>query len=235
MLGILLDRLSAAHELTDADARAVLDLPMVAGRVELGDDLRRDPSANQCLLMVGGFAFRHRFVEDGGRQILGLYVPGDLIDAESLLLNGPESGVQAMTRVDVARIDRKAMFALACARPEVARALWRETLVDAAIAREWIASLGRRSARGRAAHLLCEMAVRSERAGLGERTEFELPMTQEQLGDALGLTAVHVNRTLRTLQEDGLVQRSKRSVAVGDWPALVSEAGFDPSYLHLPN
>lgn len=211
----------------------MLDLPVTRCGFELDQDLRQgDRKHKDCSVVLNGYAFRHKVVGNGARQILAVCVPGDLIDAETLVIVDPDCDVQALTRVELARIDRQALRDLAFHRPAVGQALWHESLVEGAISREWVANIGRRSARGRTAHLMCEVAVRSERAGLGERSDFELPMTQEQLGDALGLTAVHVNRTLRSMQDDGLVQRSKRSVAVADWRALVTEADFDPAYLH---
>jgi CRP-like cAMP-binding protein len=111
--------------------------------------------------------------------------------------------------------------------------MWYETRVDASIFREWTLNVGRRDARTRAAHMLCEFALRLEIAGLGERCNYELPMTQEQLADALGLTPVHTNRTLMSLGEDRLISRTQRSVRINDWPELMAVGDFDPAYLHL--
>jgi CRP-like cAMP-binding protein len=107
-------------------------------------------------------------------------------------------------------------------------------LVDASIFREWIANVGRRDARTRVAHILCEFAVRLRLAGLGKETNYELPMTQEQLADATALTAVHINRTLKALEKDGLIERpNPRSIRVGDWRKLAEVGDFDTNYLHL--
>jgi CRP-like cAMP-binding protein len=111
--------------------------------------------------------------------------------------------------------------------------MWYETLVEASIFREWTLNVGRRDARTRAAHLLCEFALRLEAAGLGERGSYELPMTQEQLADAMGLTPVHTNRTLMSLGEDGLISRTQRAVRINDWHKLMAVGDFDPAYLHL--
>jgi CRP-like cAMP-binding protein len=112
-------------------------------------------------------------------------------------------------------------------------AMWYDTLVDGSIFREWIANIGRRDAHTRMAHLLCEFALRLKVAGLGERDSYELPMTQEQLADATGLTPVHVNRTLRALDQEGLISRDKRAVRISDWKRLVAAGDFDSGYLHL--
>jgi CRP-like cAMP-binding protein len=109
-------------------------------------------------------------------------------------------------------------------------------LVDASIFREWIANVGRRDARTRLAHLLCEFALRLEVAGLGRQSNYELPMTQEQLADATGMTAVHVNRCMRSLEREGLIERgSARGVRIGSWKQLAAAGDFDSTYLHLRN
>jgi CRP-like cAMP-binding protein len=112
--------------------------------------------------------------------------------------------------------------------------MWFDTLVDGSISREWVANVGRRDARTRISHLLCEIALRGKVAGVGESTEFELPLTQEQLGDTTGLTAVHVNRTLHLLEAEGLIRRKgSRSVKIVNWRNLAEAGDFESNYLHL--
>jgi hypothetical protein len=112
--------------------------------------------------------------------------------------------------------------------------MWIDTLVDASVFREWLANVGRRDARTRIAHLLCEFSLRLKVAGIGEQSNYDLPMTQEQLADATGLTSVHVNRTIRALEADGLIERtSARSITIGDWRNLAYIGDFDSGYLHL--
>ena len=112
-------------------------------------------------------------------------------------------------------------------------AMWYDTLVDGSVFREWILNIARREAKARIAHVLCEFGVRLEALGMGSRCSYEFPMTQEQLGDATGLTSVHVSRSLRSLEEEGLIARTMRYVAVDDWGRLQALADFDPAYLHL--
>ena len=113
-------------------------------------------------------------------------------------------------------------------------AMWLDTLVDGSIFREWIANVGRRDAHTRLAHLLCEFSLRLKIAGLGKSNQYELPMTQEQIADCTGLTSVHVNRTLKILEAEGLIQRrSSRTVTIGDWKKLAEAGDFDSTYLHL--
>ena len=139
-----------------------------------------------------------------------------------------------LTEGQVAVIERRDIDRLAFEYPKVARALWIDTLVDGSIFREWIANIGRRDARTRLAHVLCEFALRLKVAGLGEQTDYELPMTQEQIADATGLTPVHVNRTLKQLQADGLIERtSPRAIIIGDWKKLAAAGDFNSGYLHL--
>jgi CRP-like cAMP-binding protein len=111
--------------------------------------------------------------------------------------------------------------------------MWQDTLIETAIAREWIANIGRRDSRTRVAHFLCEVALRLESAGLGTRTAWELPLTQDQIADCTGLTAVHVNRTLKGLAKAGLITHERRSVAIDDWKKLARAGDFSPGYLHL--
>ena len=117
-------------------------------------------------------------------------------------------------------------------RPAINEALWRDSLIDASIFREWVLNVGRRDAKARIAHMLCEFASRRQAAGLGSPERFELPMTQEQIGDATGLTPVHVNRMLHALAADGVIVRDQREVEITDWPKMRRIADFDPAYLH---
>ncbi len=159
---------------------------------------------------------------------------GDMVDLQNSFLGVADHSVQVLTQSKVAFVPRAAIKALAFDRPRVGMAMWFDTLVDGSIFREWIANVGRRNAQMRMAHLLCEFSLRLKLAGLGEETEYELPMTQEQLADATGMTPIHVNRTLRALEADGLITRSSsRSVMIGDWKNLAAAGDFDSNYLHL--
>jgi CRP-like cAMP-binding protein len=131
-------------------------------------------------------------------------------------------------------IRREDVIQLTLDRPRVAHAMWIDTLVDASIFREWITNVGRRDARTRVAHILCEFSIRLRVAGLGEDTRYELSMTQDQLADATGMTSVHVNRTLKALEKEGLIERpNPRAICMGDWRKLAQVGDFDTKYLHL--
>src|SRR5207237_2422992 len=152
---------------------------------------------------------------------------------EGALLTIADHNVQALTRCEMAFIPRSAIQALILSHPRVAMAMWSDTLNYSSIFREWVVNVGRRDARSRIAHLLCEFGRRLEVAELAEEYRYELPMTQEQLADATGLTSVHVNRTLQALAREGLIERNKRFVAIPKWEALRRVAGFSETYLHL--
>jgi CRP-like cAMP-binding protein len=234
-LGPLVQKLSYWAKLDGADKAALLALPHSVKSLEPHQYIvrERDKATHSCV-MLSGFSIRHKIVGGGFRQIVAVHMKGDLVDLQNSLLGTADHSVQMLTAGKVGMIPRDEVLRLAFERPNVGKAMWLDTLVDGSIAREWIANVGRRNARTRIAHVLCEFALRMKLAGLGEHTNYQLPMTQDQLGDTTGLTAVHVNRTLKTLEADGLIERSSpRSITVGDWKKLADTGDFDSGYLHL--
>jgi CRP-like cAMP-binding protein len=234
-LAPLVRKLLNTHELTQEDQAAVLSLPSTIRKLENGQYVVRegDIPTHSCLV-VSGFAVRHKIVGNGARQIVNVHVAGDMVDLQNSLLRIADHNVQALTTMTAAFIPREALLDLAFARRNVGKALWLETLIEGSIAREWVANVGRRDALTRVAHLLCEFAYRLDAVGLGRACNYELPMTQEQIADAVGLTSVHVNRTLKALDEAGLTIRSKRSVVISDLARLAEVGDFRSTYLHLP-
>jgi len=235
---LILKKLRLRGALSAADAAAIDALPTQTRTVESGSYLVREGDPPKlCSLLLTGFAFRQKMTQDGARQILSLHIPGDLLDLPSLFLKVADHSVQTLVRCEVAYIPVPALQELVLTHPGIARTMWVDALVDGSIFREWELNLGRRDARARIAHILCELASRMEAAGLLDSKEkFELPITQEQLADATGLTSVHVNRTLQALKAEGLIGRSGRSgrvVTIPDWDRLRSAADFNPRYLHL--
>ena len=234
-LATLVTKLRLHAKLDEEDKAAVLALPHVVRSLEGGRYIVREGDRpTHCCLLVSGFGIRHKIVEGGGRQIVNIHVAGDMVDMQNALLDTADHNVQTLTAVEAAYIPREALMELAFTRPAVGRAFWLETLVEASIAREWIANVGRRDARARVAHLLCEFAYRLDAVGLGEECNYRLPMTQEQIADTVGLTSVHVNRTLKSLDAEGLTTRSLRSVKINDWKRMAQVADFRSTYLHLP-
>jgi len=227
-------KLQLWQPLTDHDTEAVLALPHTVRALDAGQYIVWDGDKPQhsCLLL-DGFAYRHKKAGNGSRQILSIHMKGDIVDLQNSLLGMADHNVQMLTAGQVALIPVEAMRDIAFSNPHVGMAMWYETLVEGSIFREWIVNVGRRDARTRIAHLLCEFAVRLEVAELGKQSKYELPITQEQLGDAVSLTPVHVNRTLMKLEEDGLINRTKRVITIRDWTELAKTADFQPRYLHL--
>jgi CRP-like cAMP-binding protein len=220
----------------DADDRqAILDLPVRIRQLERnGHIVREREKVTQSCVLLSGFAIRHKIIVGGARQIVAVQMKGDLVDLQNSFLGIADHGVQLLTDSLVAYIPADAIKTLAFERPRVGLALWRDTLVDGSVFREWVANVGRRDAHTRIAHLLCEFSLRLKVAGMGEETEYELPMTQEQLADCTGLTPVHVSRTLKLLEAEKLIERrSRRTVTIGDWRKRAHAGDFDSTYLHL--
>lgn len=228
----LIRKLNGFARLSRDDQAALRSLPSRVKTVSSHHFLMRDGDvASDCCVLVKGYACRHKTACDGGRQIVSFHMAGDILNLEHLLLSHADHNVQTITEATIALIPIDHLRRIAQGRTAVNEALWRDTLVDASIFREWVLNVGRRGAKSRIAHMLCEFAVRREAAGLGSPEQFDLPMTQEQIADATGLTAVHVNRMLKELARDGFIIRDKRKVMIVDWRRMCQFADFDGSYL----
>lgn len=233
-LAPLLKKLRLWMSFDDEQQAAVLALPYSIRRLEPGQMMVWEGEKPiHCIVLLSGYAYRQKVAGNGGRQILSIHMAGDAVDLHNALLGSADHNVQALTQVETAFVPVEAIRALAFAMPSVGMAMWYDTLVDGSIFREWTLNIGRRDARTRVAHLLCEFGVRLESVGLGAQSRYELPMTQEQLADATGLTSVHVNRTLKRLERDGLIKRSHRAITIDSWQDLTRAGDFEPSYLHL--
>ena len=228
-------KLETHHALTEKDRQAVLALPHKMRKLEAQSYLLREGDRpDRCAVLISGFAFRHKLTGNGSRQILSIHIPGEALDFQNMFLEEADHNIQTVTRTEVAEIPRRALEEQALAMPNLARAILIATLVEASIFREWVVNIGRRDSRSRISHLLCEFAFRMTAQGLKPDGEFELPMTQEQIADATGLTAVHVNRVLKALQADGLLQLERRSMRFPSWQRLSQVGDFNPRYLHVP-
>jgi len=231
----LVEKLAYRVALGDEDRAAIMALPFTIKKLERAQYIvrERDVATHSCL-MLAGYSIRSKTTASGARQIVSIHMKGEMVDLQNSLLKVADHSVQMLVSGKIAMIPREAVVSITQKRPQVAQAMWIDTLVDASIFREWIMNVGRRDARTRIAHLLCEFAVRLRVAGLGQDTSYELPITQEQLADATGLTAVHVNRTLRAFDKEGLIERpNPRAVLIGDWRKLAQVGDFDTNYLHL--
>jgi CRP-like cAMP-binding protein len=233
-LRFLLRQLELYGGLPDEDQRLVLGLPYRLRRLDAGAYLVREgDQPTHCTVLAAGYAYRQKVTGDGSRQILAVCVPGDAVDLQNMFLDVSDHAVQMLTQGKVADVPREAMQELVLDRPAIGTAIIKLTLVEASIMREWVVNVGRRDARQRIAHILCEFAVRLESRGLSTDHGFELPMTQEQLADATGLTSVHVNRVLKALEADGLIDRRRRHIHYDDWRALQDAGDFSRRYLHI--
>lgn len=184
-------------------------------------------------LLLDGWAYRYKVLKDGQRQIVGYLLPGDICGLHVVLLNELEHSVGLLTDAQVVEIPTDKMYAVIDQNRRIERALWCSTLVDQAILREWVTNIGQREAFSRIGHHFCELWHRMRAIGLVSDHEFHMPVTQEVLGDTLGLTAVHVNRTLKRLREEGLMSIHNKRLTVLNPQKLTKLTGFDPSYLHL--
>ncbi|HEY8591916.1 MAG TPA: Crp/Fnr family transcriptional regulator [Sphingomicrobium sp.] len=231
----LVAKLAYRAELDADDRAAILGLPFTIKKMQRAEFIvrERDIATHSCV-MLAGFSIRSKLVATGHRQIVAIHMKGEAVDLQNSMLKVADHSVQMLTTGKVAMIPREALVDLTLARPKVGHAMWIDTLVDASIFREWIANVGRRDARTRMAHLLCEFSLRLKSAGLGDEGGYELPMTQEQLADTTGLTAVHVNRTMRALEREAVISRpNPRTLRIADWRKLVELGDFDSNYLHM--
>jgi CRP-like cAMP-binding protein len=231
----LLRKLEYRGEFSAEDRAALLALPhAVKSFASQTYIVREGDKPTHCCLMLSGFSVRDKIVRSGHRQIVAIQVQGEMVDLQNSLLGTADCGVQMVTAGQVAMIPKEEIVRIATERLAIGKAMWIDTLVDGSISREWTTNIGRRNARTRLAHFLCEIGLRLKHAGVGEETGYLLPMTQEQLGDAAGLTPVHINRTIKALEEEGLITRtSARGIKIGDWRKLADVADFDGTYLHL--
>ena len=235
ILSKMVRKLETRALLDNADRAAILALPYVERTYEAPAYVLREgePPKKYCSFIISGLAFRQKLAATGARQIVSIHMAGDFLDVQHLFLDRADHSVQALSRLETAEIDRPALQELVLCHPAIGKAMWVDALVDASIFREWVLNVGRRDAKARVAHLLCEVSVRMEAAGLNDGQGYQLPLTQEQLGDAVGLTSVHVNRTLKVLAEQGLICRDKRHVRFDDLGRLKAAADFSALYLHL--
>ena len=227
-----LDRLTSRSVLTAEEQEAILNLPSRAEHVQANRDFviigRR---VDHACLVASGIVGRFNENSDGKRQITAMHIPGDMADLHSVVQPTGTSALQALSIATILRVPHAALRAATARYPALAEALWRDCMVDASILSRWVVNVGRRDARERISHLLCEMAVRLRVAPAKGEIVFPFAVTQAQLADATGLTSVHVNRTLRSLRADGLAEVSTRAVHIPNWYALAAAGEFEASYL----
>lgn len=194
--------------------------------------VRRGEPVSQSMMLIEGYVSRYMDDREGYRQLVSVHIPGDFVDLHGFPTGRLDHDVGTLGPVRMALFDHETLVGITERHPRLTRFLWFATLIDAAMHREWIFRLGRLGAEGRLAHFFCELNARLEMVGLAGEGRFDLPLTQPDLAEACGLTGVHVNRTLRTLREQGLLTFRNGQVEILDRASLAAVAEFDPDYLY---
>ena len=230
----LVRKLDSIFPLRDDERQALLNLPMQIVVIKEGQDIVRagDHPSRSCLLL-SGFACVYKVTGDGKRQIAGFSIAGDMPDLQSLHLQVLDNSVSTLTPCRVGFIPHEALHDICERYPRITSAFWRETLIDAAIFREWVMNVGQREAYRRMAHVFCELLVRLRAVGLAEDHSCGLPITQAEFADAIGVSTVHVNRVLQEMRANGIIELNGDRLNIPDWETLTRVGDFDPTYLHL--
>jgi CRP-like cAMP-binding protein len=230
----LVQKLEGVLTLTNDEAAALAAMPVRIGDFRKGETLISEGDRpTQSFTVLSGLTCMYKNSAEGRRQILIFHFPGDFPDLQSLHLNVLDMSIAAMARTKIAFVQHQDLRLLYGRLPRLGDALWRMSLVDAAILRERMLNLGQRQAYARTAHFLCEFVVRMKLAGVAEGESVPFPLTQQDIGDALGLSNIHVNRMTQKLKEAGLLEVSRGRLTVLNWDRLRKAAEFDPTYLHL--
>ena len=233
MSNALVRKLELFAPLPDDDRRLLDDT--VAHPRQVGDHqdiIREGDVPDDVHVVLHGLACRYKLLPDGRRSIFAYLVPGDFCDLNIFILRAMDHNIATLSACTVVGIPRRRVLEL-CDRPAIARALWWATLVDEATLREWLVNVGRRNAERSIAHLFCEIHLRLKSVGLADLGEFILPVTQNELADTTGLSTVHVNRSLQSLQDRKLLKVNRSRVQIQDIEGLHNLCGFNPKYLHL--
>ena len=231
----LMAKLEREIVLTEADRLSVNEVPFYLEDLKAGEG----PSwagdrPLRSFIVLKGLLSTSKALPEGRVQITAFHIAGDMPDLQALHLDVLDSDIGALTNCTLAFMAHQHLRPFCERHPRLAAALWRGTLVEGAISREWVVNVGQRPALSRVAHLFCEMMARMEAAGLAEQGRCRLPLTQETLSEATGLSVVHLNRTLQELQQRELITFSQYRLTIPDWDALVDVADFRADYLHLP-
>ncbi|XYD09058.1 Crp/Fnr family transcriptional regulator [Methylobacterium sp. NMS12] len=230
----MIRKLSAAETLNDRDHAVLTEMCGRPRYIEAGQDIIRagDPPSD-VHLVLDGFAYRYKILSEGNRQIVAVLLPGDFCDLHVAILGEMDHAIATLSPCTIVDIPAATIRYLTENHPRITRALWWATLVDEGILREWLSSMGQREAPERLAHLICELLLRLRLVGIADEGGYDLPLSQIDLADILGMTSVHVNRTLRHLRQLDLVDLKRRRLTISDVARLKTYCSFDPAYLHL--
>lgn len=230
----LIRKLESLGKLTSGERESIEAMPFTLRKVGNGEEIAREgDEPTHCCLLVEGFLQRYSVLSSGVRQILSIHVGGDIPDLQGLHLQTMDHTLASVGPSTVALLAHADMLEVLRKAPRLVGLFWRDSLIDAAVARAWIKVLGGQEAHDKFAHLLCEIYVRMDVVGLTKDNSCPLPLTQTQLGEALGMSSVHIFRTLKTLRAEGLIEHKKGRLFILDWAGLKATAEFDPAYLNL--
>lgn len=235
-LGMLIRKLESIATLSDTERQAIQGLPVRIHHLNARQDIVRDgDQPTHCCLVLEGWACRYKLLRQGKRQIMSFHIPGDIPDLQSLHVRTMDHSLATLTKAIVAFIPHESLRELTARHPGLAAAFWRDTLIDSGIFREWLVSMGRRSAFEHVAHLFCELYLKLQAVGLAGNFRCPLPMTQTDLADALGLTPVHINRVLKEMRGQTLITLRSNALVIEAWDELLRVSEFDSTYLQLEN
>ena len=225
---MMIRRLRVNSTLSEDSAAALRALPSVVRDLSEGTVfVREGDRPTQCCVIMSGFAYRSKVSENGKRQILSFHIPGDMPDLQGLPIKRMDHDLITLSEATIGFINHDRLEQTLNNRPALTRALWRETLIDSARFRQWIVNLGTRDAAGRMAYLLGELRQRLTLMGLVANEQFDFPVTQSKLADALGLSVVHVNRILQAFRTSGVLDLKRRTVTLRDLEKIMELGGFD--------
>lgn len=230
----LLRRISFYADLDQSDKDVVLGLEGIEKRFNRGTAIvDAGQHLDSILIVKSGWAIRFKTLEDGRRQVLNVLLPGDVFDLQVMVAAEADHSVSAVTDLEVLSVDPKVFRKLLTQSGRLTLALWWVQVQEEAFLREQIVRNGQQTARERIGHFLLELHRRLQIADEGMRNGFEMALTQTTIADALGLSPIHTNRTLRQLERDGLIQRKRDAILFEDADRLAQICQFDPSYFHL--
>ncbi|MFB9867315.1 Crp/Fnr family transcriptional regulator [Vreelandella sulfidaeris] len=231
---VMIRKLESNFKLTDEEKLALQEVPVHIVDIKSNQDfVKIGDRPTQCCVILEGFSCVYKLTMEGKRQIMALHVPGDIPDLQSLHLDIIDINIATISNCKVGYVQHDDLYDLFKRHPRLNDAFWRQTLVDAAIFREWLLNIGQREAYTRIAHIICEIVLRLKAVGLADDQTFMMPVTQAEMADATGITPVHMNRVLQALRNDDLIRGKRNQVYIPDWQKLVKAGEFDPMYLHL--
>lgn len=230
----LIQKLEQRDELSAAERDALEAIVLETRSYRFGEAMvRQGEPLRHSVLLLDGFAARVSATRSGKRQIVAIHVAGDFVDLHSFVLKRIDHSIEALTTCRVAIVPHAALKDVTERFPHLTRMLWLSTVIDGAIHRAWISAMGSRSAGGQFAHFICEMFLRLQSIGHTEGLTMRLPFTQAEIGEILGLSSVHVNRTLQNLRAENLLRWQDQVITILNWDGLQRIAEFDPVYLSL--